>query len=350
MLTICSGLVFALPEWGQILGFKSTSVSARAPIPVREIFVALLLSFGVQTLSGPACAQEVPRQAQPDLPRPERTGAHSRVGEGSLSPVSWQPHYRRFGVVDGVLAGSGIVALVVSRAVGPTSDGPQGGLWFDDGVRNALRASSYSGRLFASDLSDVLLGLSVSYAIIGDPLINATWLRNSPDAGRELFLLNTEVLAVTLGVQQTVASVVGRERPYGRTCGTSELSEETSQCEGKDRYRSFFSGHTSVPFALAAATCTHHLYLPLSGTTRNAWIACASGFLVAGTTGLMRIVADYHYSTDVLAGALTGSAIGFGIPLLHYATGVRLPAAQVAGVHLQVAPMGAGLQIMGRMP
>ena len=320
-------------------------MSVGALILLRANFIALLLSLGIQTLSGSVCAQELPRQAQTEFREPD-----SKLNTGSLSPVVWAPHYRRFGWGDGILAGSGVVALVVSRALGPRSDGPQGGLWFDDGARDALRASGYSGRLFASDVSDVLLGLSVSYALIGDPLVNATWLRKSPDVGRQLFLLNTEVLTVTLGVQQTVSSIAGRERPYGQTCGSSDLSNETEQCEGRDRYRSFFSGHTGVPFAMAAATCTHHIYLPLSGTTQNAWIACASGFLVAGATGLMRIVADYHYSTDVLAGALTGSALGFGLPLLHYATGVRLPAAQVAGVRLQLAPMGVGLQILGQTP
>jgi undecaprenyl-diphosphatase len=181
-------------------------------------------------------------------------------------------------------------------------------------------------------------------------LINATWLRRSSDVGRQLFLLNTEVLALTLGVQQTVANAVGRERAYGQTCGSEDLAEGTEQCEGQDRYRSFFSGHTSVPFALAAATCTHHIYLPLSGSTQNAWISCTSGFLVAGTAGLMRIVSDYHYSTDVIAGALAGSAIGFAVPLLHYTTGAQVPGVELGSMRVNVAPMGAGLQLYGVMP
>jgi PAP2 superfamily len=335
-------------RWGQILGFESTSVPARASLirqrsTISQVVAALIL-LCLLSVSSSAGAQQ-----GEVLPNPLPRGNEPSLSPGSLAPVTWQTEYRRFGWVDGALTGGGLTALIVSRTIGPGTSGPQGGVWFDDDVRDALRASSYSGRLLAADVSDVLLGLSVAYALFADPLINASWLRKSPDVGKQVFLLNAEVLALTLGLQQTVANTVGRERPYGQTCGTSDLSEDTEQCEGGDRYRSFFSGHTSVPFALAASTCTHHLYLPLSGSSKNAWIACASGFLVAGTTGVMRVVADYHYATDVLAGAFIGSAIGFGVPLLHYTTGVRLPAAQMGTVRLQLAPMGVGLQLYGVM-
>lgn len=270
--------------------------------------------------------------------------------EGSLAPISWKPQFRRYGVVDGALTVLGGTALLVTRTIGPPEQGPRGGFGFDEEARDALRASSHSGRLFAADLSDVLLGLSVSYALLGDPLINATWLRGSPDVGRELFLLNTEVLALTLGVQQTVANAVGRERPYGRTCGTDELSDDDRHCSGSDRYRSFFSGHTAVPFAMAAATCTHHLYLPLSGSSSHAWIPCTTGFLAAALSGTMRIVADYHYASDVLVGAATGTAIGFSVPLFHYVTGTKPLSAEVSGYRFQISPTWGGLQISGKMP
>lgn len=242
---------------------------------------------------------------------PETRKAH-------LPPVAWKDTWRRFSMVDGFVSFGFGASIILSSALGPRASGPTAFVGIDESVRDALRSPGYRGRLRAADVSDVLLGLSVSYALVGDPLLNATWLRDSEDAGQQIALLNTEVTAVTLGVQQMTANLVGRERPYGRTCG-DEIGEDVHKCTGGDRYRSHFSGHTSVPFSLAAATCVSHMYLPLSGG--RAWIPCVSGFALAATTGTLRIVADYHYATDVLVGALVGSAIGGGLALSRYMGG-----------------------------
>ena len=45
------------------------------------------------------------------------------------------------------------------------------------------------------------------------------------------------------------------------------------------------------------------------------WIA---GLSFATTGAYLRIAADRHYATDVLTGALVGSAIGFSVPYLAH--------------------------------
>jgi membrane-associated phospholipid phosphatase len=48
---------------------------------------------------------------------------------------------------------------------------------------------------------------------------------------------------------------------------------------------------------------------------------------LAAATAVLRVTGDRHYATDVLAGALVGFAIGYGVPtLLHYS----LPEASAA--------------------
>src|SRR6059058_3168029 len=69
---------------------------------------------------------------------------------------------------------------------------------------------------------------------------------------------------------------------------------------------SFFSGHATLAFALATSAGTvasmrHHRLAPVM------W---AVGLLLATTGGYLRIAADRHYATDVLTGALVGSAVG----------------------------------------
>ena len=51
---------------------------------------------------------------------------------------------------------------------------------------------------------------------------------------------------------------------------------------------------------------------------RLAPLIWAEGLAVAATTGYLRIAADKHYFSDVLSGALIGSAVGFMVPYLFH--------------------------------
>jgi hypothetical protein len=274
---------------------------------------------------------------------------------GLLTPIPWNTNHRRVGWFDYTATLLGATTSIVARLVGPREGGPTSTSSLDENVRGALRPSSFRQRLLAQDFSDVLLGISSTYALAGDPLINAAWLRNSPETGYQIAWMNAEVIAVTLGLQQLTANLIGRERPYGRTCGTDELDERTHRCEGSDRYRSLFSGHTSVPFAVAAATCIHHVALPLSGG--HAWVPCTLGYATAAASGSLRIVSDNHYASDVLAGAAVGTVIGFTIPLVHYMTGTRTLELETRGTRWLVFPQFAtnhgrplvGLTLWGTM-
>jgi membrane-associated phospholipid phosphatase len=41
------------------------------------------------------------------------------------------------------------------------------------------------------------------------------------------------------------------------------------------------------------------------------------GFTAAAATGYFRMAADKHWLTDVLTGAVTGTAVGLAVPWLH---------------------------------
>lgn len=291
-----------------------------------RFFFCLAIVTGLLSVTVPLSAQQGP-------------------GQASLSRVEYPSHFRRYSWVDLGLTAGFATTLVAARIIGPGEQGPSGGVWVDESVRDALRSPRFSGRLRAADTSDVLLGFSMSWALFLDPLVNASWLRQSPEVATQVALLNAEALAITLGTQQLVASIVGRERPYGRVCGTDELDERTHACEGRDRYRSYFSGHTSGPFAAAASTCAHHAFLGLSG--RHAWATCSLGFAVAAASGTLRIVADKHYMTDVLTGVGVGTLIGFAVPLWHYWVPPRRVEVGGQRVDWSVVPHAGGLSIQG---
>jgi membrane-associated phospholipid phosphatase len=80
-----------------------------------------------------------------------------------------------------------------------------------------------------------------------------------------------------------------------------------------DNNVSFYSGHTAMSFALATASGT---VASLRGY-RLAPVIWVVGIPLATLTGVLRINADRHYFTDVLTGAVLGSAMGFLGPWLH---------------------------------
>lgn len=274
-----------------------------------------------------------------------QTKRDDTIGPGFLPPVKLPENAVRFGWVDGVVTGGFAALALTSAIIGPREGGPTGGIWFDEGVRDALRAEDDRTALAFKDASDVLLTLTLSTAFLGDALVNAAWLRRSPEVGREIGLVNVEVLAITLGVQQLTADLVGRERPYGRTCGTEELSADSAHCTTNDRYLSHYSAHTSLSFSMAAASCVQHASLGLSRYPA-AW--CGVQFSLATATGLFRIVSDQHYATDVLVGAASGAFIGTMVPLIHLGFFSPSPSKNTESLAtLQLLPTGNGFMLRG---
>ncbi len=79
--------------------------------------------------------------------------------------------------------------------------------------------------------------------------------------------------------------------------------------------RSFFSGHTSTAFAMAVFLSTVYSdYHPNSHWKPFVW---GVSLLAASTVGYLRYSAGKHFPTDIITGALVGSAIGYFIPFIH---------------------------------
>lgn len=133
-----------------------------------------------------------------------------------------------------------------------------------------------------------------------------------------------EALVLTAGLTQIAKYAFGRTRPYVLT----QREERRDFVASPDDNLSFFSGHTSSTFALAVA----------AGTTASlrgyqaAPALWAVGVPLAALTGYLRIAADRHYVSDVLTGALVGTAVGVFIPWLHARNAERGMAAAPTGV------------------
>ena len=183
-------------------------------------------------------------------------------------------------------------------------------------VRRLLVARSRKARETAGLLSDVLwigsqVHLWVDSAAV--PLLFDEF--NVGIAGR-LALLDMEALGPTGLVNRLLHRTVGRERPSKIGCREDPSYE--AACGYADA-ASFPSGHTSSSFVAAGLVCAHHRALPLYGHPAADAAACAGMLVVGAGNGVLRLVADRHWVSDVLAGAAFGFALGYGLPnLLHY--------------------------------
>jgi membrane-associated phospholipid phosphatase len=259
-------------------------------------------------------------------------------------PLRWTGP--RFGVGDYVVTGTGAAVTLAAAIVHPLSHHLiTGGILFDDAARSALRVNGVQARYAFRDASNVELSLAATWPFFVDALGTAWWYRGSRDVAQQMTLLGLETLAVAGAAQGVTNVLVSRQRPYGQYCGTAALPSSSEDCSGTEQYRSFFSGHATFTFAAAALICVEHSKFELLGPPWDA-LSCASGYLMAASTSTFRVMADMHYVSDVVTGALVGTLVGYGVPLLHFKTHLR-GEGTTGGVHFALAPSSHGAAVLG---
>jgi membrane-associated phospholipid phosphatase len=241
-------------------------------------------------------------------------------GDAAAKDLWDESRFRRFQVGDWAITGGLVVAIGTTYLVAPTPKPRwKGGVLFDGVITDAVRAETPSGRRFAARLSDVLV-----LTAAGQPFFDATvvaWgIHGDQDTGAEIAAISMQSYLATTLVKLVTERAIARERPFVRGC-TDDAVEGFPTCGGTGDNKSFFSGHTSMAFTGAGLTCAHHSAMALYGGVADP-IACVAALGIAMTTGTLRMVADEHYATDVLTGALLGLAAGFVLPwYAHYRAG-----------------------------
>jgi membrane-associated phospholipid phosphatase len=122
-------------------------------------------------------------------------------------------------------------------------------------------------------------------------------------------LVVVEATALAVALNDVVKLIVARQRPYVHFRDASHQAPPDP-----DDNLSFYSGHTNLAFAVAVASGT---VASMRGY-RLAPVVWASSLPWAAVTGYLRIAADKHYLTDVVTGALIGSAVGFLVPFVFH--------------------------------
>lgn len=234
------------------------------------------------------------------------------VGRVYAEPAQVEPETLHSNLaIDGTITAVGGVLWLGSELLRPEI-APRACRWcatngLDDGIRNGLvwtgtgtpDALSYVGNIVLSPLASFgLVGLATLHDKRTDQLL--------VDA-----LVITESAVLAADLTQLTKYIVARERPF-----VHQLPEnlKSSTAHWSDNNLSFYSGHTTLAFSLATAAGT----VASMRHYRLAPIILVSGLSIACATAYLRIAADKHYFTDVVVGAVLGSAFGVGVPWLFH--------------------------------
>ena len=173
------------------------------------------------------------------------------------------------------------------------------------------RSATYNWSENSDKASDYLkLGMQYAPALLLFPEIkNKNW-NNILTLGLmyfEGYLLNSSLTGST-------KLLVQRKRPYMYNSILDD-AQRIDLGASESAYKSFYSGHTSSAFF--NAVFISQVITDVYGKSTFSYVVWGLSISTAAATGYLRYDAGKHFPTDIIVGALTGSAIGYLIPLLH---------------------------------
>lgn len=235
--------------------------------------------------------------------------------------VEWNAAWPRFRTSEAILTGAMLLPIAGALFLYPNpSDNWHGGFLFDNAVRDALVLDTRAGRNRAASYSNLPYFGMLAFPLLVDTALVTAGIHGAGVVALEMLAMDLEAYAVTGGIALTLQKL-GRIRPVEQGC--REDPSYSSKCGNANALnQSFMSGHTAIAFAGAGLTCAHHRHLPLYGGGLPDLAICVLGLTAASTTGVLRIMSDDHYASDVLLGAGVGVIGGYLLPeWLHYAHG-----------------------------
>jgi membrane-associated phospholipid phosphatase len=244
------------------------------------------------------------------------TNQHAPETTTPAHRLRWQ--WRRAGIVDyAATAALGVGALAIAFGTDQSEDPAwTGPALFDRGAHDALVGRSPTSRNRADTASNYLavapsvvtVGTSLLIPLLGD--------RSNTEVAWQLTVINLQSSALNQLLTLGGKRIIRRERPDVADC--REDPNHSDKCFVTPT-ESMPSGHSSTAFVGAGLGCTQHLMLGLIGEPVLDASVCALLLATASTSGVLRVAADRHYLTDVVAGAKVGLTAGVAMPLsLHY--------------------------------
>lgn len=169
---------------------------------------------------------------------------------------------------------------------------------FDRSIRLHLVWSDTRG---AGTASDVL----ASGVLPAAALVHAgaqAWRHGDARLGLEDAIVIAEAVLIATDLNAASKDLFARRRP-----GAGPNASGAA-------VKSFYSGHTSLAFSLATSAGT---VASLRGYSSAPWV-WGAGLGLATCVGYLRVAADAHWATDVLAGAAVSGLVGWAVPWVFH--------------------------------
>lgn len=175
---------------------------------------------------------------------------------------------------------------------------------------------------------DTISDITVGLAVLAPPILDAIDLGMTKEFEEDLF-----VYAETFSMNSFLVTFAKYtvQRPLPRT-----VAGDPTLVHSAGGYRSFYSGHTSTFFStLSTAAITLNLRYH-----QGIW----PWLIVIGlgaSVGVERVAAGRHFPSDVIVGALAGTAVGVFVPFFHQKPDSR--------VLFTAAPIEDGAMLFGKL-
>ncbi len=224
---------------------------------------------------------------------------------------------------DGVAIGVGVLGVGAITLWGKSYPGIDKPLPPED-LRNVIDgiyvASTYSSGQNSLSLVTTLMAIATPVLLVTPSEYRDRWLTYG--------VMYTESLLYTFLVKDLIKMAIPKYRPYAyyETTPLHLLADGNVQ-------DSTPSGHTALAFQSAAFISTVALIEDFPDPWKYSLIGGSFG--LALSTAVLRVTSGSHYISDVLGGAILGSAVGLVTPLLHRSNG----SSGVGAFKLQVAPI-----------
>ena len=215
---------------------------------------------------------------------------------------------------------------------------------FDTWARNLLRGRTAAIQSFASTSTDIMYKAGSLVPFLVDDYFAALSVHQNADVAWQLAVIDFQSFGIAGLVSLTAEHAVGRARPYTLSCGANGQVVDAQghviqTCGTANDFRSFYSGHATATATTAGLVCVHHQHLPLFGGGFADLAPCLLMIGVSVATGILRVVYDEHWASDVMVGWADGVLSGYVLPsLLHFGFGSGRPVGEIRAGTLRMVP------------
>ena len=165
------------------------------------------------------------------------------------------------------------------------------------------------------------------------PVILAT---TGTDQWLTIGTMYAEAFLLSYGIKDLTKTIVNRPRPYMYFDGYPQ-----KKVEDGDWCKSWPSGHSTNAFL--GATFTSYVFCKYFPDSPWRYGVIGTSYAIAVVTAGLRMASGNHFLTDVITGAIIGSACGFIVPYLH--TLNSKDSKTIGKVTPQISPLGVSFSI-----